>query len=512
MHDIICPDCGERFLGYDIAFDMSKYVLPLLYYNNTETENVDGVDFKFYVDEETIRKSNVTESTDKLFCDNPGGPGAQDKAFPFIVHRKMLFEYVVSKSGYEEEELLGILEGLSGPVSKNDFSRITKLQLSQISMMYHVLFGVSKQLVDEISIDDEHVRTALKVLNHLYHGREEEDAAHSLTFDVCIYSNNLNNTDKQYVPDILFVRRNVYYDILKKCCRYCGSTLPREFGYYKMKPVVLLGSHAAGKTSYLLSLLNTVLSNNPFTKELPTVTLQDDDNLNAFMGNINRFRNGLSPVKTDFKNVPILNLKIKDTIYSFIDWPGEKFINGDGADADYIYKSKRVITRAQHILFFLPPEQIDDNIKTSEENVTFNVMNLGQSLSWHFSFPERKKIKSVTYVINKVDKLKGMNNTSELFNAIDGKSEIDLYSNAWKSDVFDDMNTATERYIQQQNPQLYNVLNNVVIGNGKVTKNYLSVAPYGRDAAESQNSDKVIHEGFLAGAPFLRIIAVDGLI
>jgi len=30
MHDIICPNCGERFLGYDVAFDMASYVLPLL--------------------------------------------------------------------------------------------------------------------------------------------------------------------------------------------------------------------------------------------------------------------------------------------------------------------------------------------------------------------------------------------------------------------------------------------------------------------------------------------------
>jgi len=40
MHDIICPNCGERFLGYDVAFDMASYVLPLLCAKQDDQEKV----------------------------------------------------------------------------------------------------------------------------------------------------------------------------------------------------------------------------------------------------------------------------------------------------------------------------------------------------------------------------------------------------------------------------------------------------------------------------------------
>lgn len=522
MHDIICPNCGERFLGYDVAFDISEYILPLLYSNIDDEDAVRQVKFKYYVDEETILHSNKNAPARLLECASLGGPGFTEQTFPFLVNGKILLEYVLSKANIDanQSDLIKVFEQLKNSVDKNNFSDVTPLHLAQLSTLYHLLFDVSDTLVGEISIDDEHVRTAIKILVNIYK-TATEDTGNTLTLNVAIYSSNMNGIAGYHVPDILFIKHNGMFERIVKCCRFCGKELPDEFGYYRMKPIVLLGSHAAGKTSYLLALLNTVLSQTPFIddKTVATSTLNNDFNLSAFMNNINRFRKGLAPNKTDFQNVPILNLKVKDTIYSFIDWPGEKFISGAGTDSDYVYKSKRVITHARHIFFFLPPEQIDVTLPTAEENVTFDIMDLSRSLTWHMSFPNQKRLKSLTYIANKIDKLRDRSNTSVMFEVIDGKTEVDIYSaSKWKQSEFNAINDSMKNYIMLQYPALYGTLEKLSIRSVIPDKHYIPTAPYGYDAekedddTQNDNNSFIIHRGIMAGLPFLGILKADLII
>ena len=230
------------------------------------------------------------------------------------------------------------------------------------------------------------------------------------------------------------------------------------------------------------------------------------------MKNIERFRRGEEPLKTDFQDVPILNLKVHDTIYSFIDWPGEKFISGSNADQDYIYIARRVITHAHHVFFFLPPEQVDETMPAPDENVCFNIMDLQGSLAWHLSFPDKRRMKSLVYVLNKADKLESRTNTYGMFANIEGKSEADLYTGGWQQKTYDAIERETKNYIMQQHPSLYNVLNGLQTSG---IKNYIPVAPYGQDitTSEGQQRDKVVvHRGFFAGVPFMRILKTDGIV
>lgn len=516
MHDIICPNCGELFLGYDVAFDMSDYVLSLLYENTKDEEAVRQVKFKYYVDEEAILNSNPGENKEIIRCSNPGGPNPSDPAFSFHVTGSVLYDYIYSKSDFKHKaELDTVLEQLLPAVNGNDYSKISPLNLSQISSLYHILFGVSDKLIGEISIDDEYVRTAIKILVHLYENRHSQIG---VDYKVAIYSSNNNGIPGYNVPDILFVKTGAVYKRISKCCRFCGKELPGEFGYYKMKPVVLLGSHSSGKTSYLLGLLNTVLSRPPFITSDPikTATLSNDFNLKAFMKNIERFRAGLAPEKTDFENVPILNIKVKDTIYSFIDWPGEKFISGAGTDDDYVYKSRRVITRARHILFFMPPEQIDETLPAKEEGVRFDIMDLSASLSWHLSFPEKKRFASVIFIANKVDEHRGRINSDGLFNQINGKQEIHIFNGqAWQETEYIGIDASTKNFIMQKHPALFGALNNLSMGGAHYEKYYIPVAPYGHDAPKEKTEGEnaaVIMRGFLSGLPFLRILKTDHII
>ena len=179
------------------------------------------------------------------------------------------------------------------------------------------------------------------------------------------------------------------------------------------------------------------------------------------------------------------------------------------------------MAHARHIFFFLPPEQIDSSLPRPEENVCFDIMSLNQSLATHLSFPDRRKIKSLTYIVNKVDKLRGRPNTESLFNAITATTEVSVYNSGnWNMPAYAEVDNNARQYILSQNPALYNILNSMTAsGSVQIEKYFIPVAPYGYDAekeetkAEGESTGNVvIHRGFLAGLPYLRILKTDGLI
>ena len=94
MHDIICPHCGESFIASDVAFDLSEYVLPLLYSDPKDSEDIRSVGFKFYVDEDMVRKHTVSGNKVPLFCDKPGGPSLSESWYPFVITNATIFQHI----------------------------------------------------------------------------------------------------------------------------------------------------------------------------------------------------------------------------------------------------------------------------------------------------------------------------------------------------------------------------------------------------------------------------------
>lgn len=521
MHDIICPHCGESFIASDVAFDLSEYILPLLYSNPKESEDVKSVGFRYYVDEDTISKHTVPENTTPLRCDRPGGPNFSDPWFPFVVTNEMIFKYI-------ESELAGIF-----PVGESLTTLLTQIkeikstrgatysptQINIIQTIYHRFFSVSKGNLETIDPQDANVQIALNILLFI-HAHPEL----SISLRVRLYSSKRNPKRPDYsVPDILFVNSNgIVAKRHYKCCRYCGTSFPSEYGYYKMIPVVLLGSHYAGKTSYLLSLLYTVNEMPPFAhdgvgnKSITATTLNEDNDLVAFSKNIGRFKRGEDPDKTDFTNVPILNLLINNIIYTFIDWPGEKFIDGELRKNDnFVYQTRRVILKARHFFCFLEPSQIDLNRKEREESVRFDTSELAGSFDWHMQLPDEEKIRSVNYIVNKIDLFTGDEenapnpNAHMILDLATGKSETSVYSSGnWNRAEFEAICNETNRFLTIQNPTLSSSLRSITERFGsKFPVSYVPVAPYGENGKKDAGS--VVHKTRLAGIPLLHIMEVD---
>lgn len=515
MHDIICPHCGETFIASDVSFDLSQYVLPLLYSNPKDSDDVRSVGFQYYTDEDTICKHTVPGNKVPLICDTAGGPDLADDWFPFVITKKMLLDHIAESISLDiplEDMLREIRD-----VANTRGASYTVRHVEAIQAIYRRFFSVSRGEYSAFDIDDANVRVVIKILLHLL-----EDQQQSVNVKVRLYCSKLNTQKPDYrVPDVLFVLKNgIIQERHYKCCRYCGTTFPTEYGYYKMMPVVLLGSHYAGKTSYLLSLLYTAKELPPFShdgignKSINVATLNEDNDLIAFSKNIERFKRGEDPDKTDFTNVPILNLLVNNIIYTFIDWPGEKFIDGDvRRNDDFVYQTRRVIRKARHFYCFLEPSQIDLNRNESEERVRFSANELMASFDWHMRFPGLNKLRSITFVVNKIDLFNGDErnepnpNAQGILNLAQSKTETSVFSEGrWNQEEFTVVDRTTREFLQIQNPNLLAALSNMPYF-AKVPQAYIPVAPYGDKNRET--SSMVIHRTRLAGVPLLRIMELD---
>jgi len=516
MHDIICPHCGESFIASDVAFDLSEYVLSLLYNNPKDSEDVKRVGFKYFVDEDTISKHTLRGNTVPLICDRPGGPDLADPWFPFVITNKMILQYIEQQVSVDGS-LSEILDEIIQKVQNVRGASYSVRHIETIQSIYRRFFAVAQEGFDEFDIDDSNVQIAIKILLYIFTHKEQ-----SVTLRVRIYSSRLNRKKPEYrVPDILFVLKNgIVGERHYKCCRYCGTSFPSEYGYYKMMPVVLLGSHYSGKTSYLLSLLYSVNELPPFSQDgvenrsINVSTLNEDNDLVAFSKNIERFKMGEDPDKTDFTNVPILNLLVDNIIYTFIDWPGEKFIDGEARhNDDFVYQSRRVIRKARHFLCFIEPSQIDMNRIESEERVRFSANELVASFNWHMILTGVDHVRSINYIINKIDLFAGDDknpsnpNATVILDLVRNKAETSVYSGGkWFESEMQAIDSTARSFMQVQNPVLLAGLTSMPSFKD-IPLMFVPVAPYGE--SKKGRSASTIHRTRFAGIPLLRIMELD---
>lgn len=169
MHDIICPNCGESFIASDVAFDLSEYVLSLLYSDPKDSEDVKSVGFKFYVDEDTIRKHTTSDNAVPLQCESAGGPGMAGPWFPFVIDNQMLLDYMAAELNMEGSlaDLINEIRGIQASRGSNFNIR----HLEAIRAIYSRFFTAARKGAAEIAMDelmdDANVQVALKILLYI---------------------------------------------------------------------------------------------------------------------------------------------------------------------------------------------------------------------------------------------------------------------------------------------------------------------------------------------------------
>lgn len=542
MHDIICPHCGTSILACNVSFDVSTYIYPLLCDQPSQMEVVKKSGMRFYVDEDFMRKNMVKDNRVPLFSQDLAEISLTGDWYPVEIHAAAVLDYMMAKvsmnkvfgqvvsllkrmsegdrKNFVENNRLTETSGKDKDASKNQASTeqstasLTQMDLETLLNAMYISMYRSESDDSELNMNTAIAKGIRQILASLVLNMKTD--RNVVTLRVRMFSYMDSHGSKYHVPDMLCIHTGAGIARLKKCCSTCGHTFPIEFGYYKMQPVVLLGSHNSGKTSYLLSLLFTMRNCMPFVDvdNLSVSTLNEDKDLESFDKNIRAFEIGRAPTKTDFDNAPVLNLLINNTIYSFIDWTGEAFIN-DSADVEgafkFITQNRPVIMRAKHFLLFLEPTQVNAHMDEGEELTYFNPSTLTQRFNFHMSFATPKKVRSVTYVINKVDMFSDTPSASSMLKMFEDMTESDIYSDGvWNQEKIETVERQATNFLKSTSFALISGLNMKVMPNAVFS--CLPVSPYGctPGADKPNNTSKMyIHRGNLSGVPLLKILHID---
>ena len=521
MHDIICPQCGESFIARDVVFDFSEYILPLIS-NRENYEAVKALGFKYYADEEVIL-TNRAENTEVELGGAPSiGVGNDSRNyFHYVVTNAMILEYIQKRAGIDPTNFYNTVENI---ITKSPSSRGGDNAHDPTTDMFvlKIINCCFPNIAEAVKVDiqtgnqfDISSPRALEVIDVLRRIFNNKDSA--IIIDVRMYCSRMNEKRPEYyVPDIMFVLdQTERMNINKKCCRCCGRFLPDEFGYYKMFPVTLLGSHFSGKTSFLFALIWYVNNVPPFNSENFKVRVlkNNDSDLERLANtNVNNFLKGLAPVKTPYEGAPIVSFLIDDNIYTFTDWPGEAFINNTNASQNYVYEDRRIIAKSRHFVFCLDPEHIVPGIRNEEderENLRFSEVDLIEKFIDHTRHAG-DKLRSVTFLANKFDMF-GDDIARDVNQVLDDLSESDILSvnRSWDSAKWEAVTKVTEKFFVD------GISTFVARAKNQYKKNNISfipVAPYGREAKEiDENADR-IKRGYLVGLPLLHILKSDGII
>ena len=514
MHDIICPHCGEKCIARDVVFDFSPYILSLI-----SQESNYGVlqehGFKYYVDEEDILTHPDPSNDTPLYIDNKLGPAARGgKFYQYRVTNDMIFKYIAAKTGIDAislaKELNAISQGGSSYSGRVNYNAVIT---SYVRKVYYNCFSSAEASLGNFDIRSSIGSVIIEMLCQI-----NDNRAGGVTAGVRMFCEKMNaGRPNYYVPDILFVfNANGQVDKKYKCCRCCNVRFAAEFGYYKMVPVTLLGSHYSGKTSLLLALLWCIRNKSPFNGDnanFQVSTLTDDPDLAAFNKNISNYMKGLVPEKTDFTRVPILSLLINNIIYTFTDWPGEAFVNSSENSMDFAYDSRRIIADSRHFIFCLEPLQIAPDLQTGDrrENVDFDENTLLRRFNDHVSLANLGKVRSITFVANKFDMFidDGYPGTEEIRSLIENLTESDVYDNSgsWNPRAWEDITKKTFLFIRGQLPTLAPKAQAAYAANNIC---FIPASPYGRPA--DMNRPEEIKRGYFVGLPLLHILKCDGII
>ena len=163
MHDIICPDCGDRYLASDVAFDLSQYITPLLHEKPEDEEDVLSVKFKFYADEDAILRSPEPGNDVPLKWETPIGPNPLDPLYPYVVTAESIFQYICEKAK-EKPEIMGkLLDSIAEANKGNKTGRFicNAQQANVLNTLYNVFFDVARTSVSRFDLGDNHVNIAI---------------------------------------------------------------------------------------------------------------------------------------------------------------------------------------------------------------------------------------------------------------------------------------------------------------------------------------------------------------
>lgn len=309
IHKYYCVNCGNRFNGEEIKFDLFE----LIGLRDASDENSTANPAALIIPGVLI--GNASANGQKL---------THGQLCPITLSLKTLFTILAVNSDnmtraalqqcrYDDDDLRNVFESL---IKTNENIAVVQQIVDEYVAQIKKLFVLEKGKPDNSDDPSDYKRTFYVKPEFFDNGRSEH-----------IYS--LEYADDPYAANTKKIRAP---EQIRGYCPKCGKPILLNAGKYPHVLVGLLGAQSAGKTTMILSMLQDILNN--FYEhgiELPTNVLCDS-RYKITRQNQRLFNNGWLPVKTQETGVNSFNASLllearesgKKLLVTFADIAGEQ--------------------------------------------------------------------------------------------------------------------------------------------------------------------------------------------
>lgn len=434
MHDIMCPGCGERYLARDVAFDFSAFVEPLIK-DSYIIEDSQKFRFRYYIDEEDISKS----ADDFIYAE--GGKLTNSGFVSFEVSCGTLAEYV---GRFIDGDCTVFFDSICRAAQnrRRGDDAFGSERLNDLRNIYRKCFSGADGEFDGMRGENLCCELMLRLLCYIWENREKSIRTR-VRLNITVYG----DTHGAGVPDSLYALTEGGEVItMPKCCPCCHRQLAYDFGHYRSVFVGMLGEEKDSKKDFLRGLLSTVCDN---------VRPPFDASVNGFVVETLSSDPDLTALRSDNSSQQsILTLRTGSTLITFADIP-DAAQTSDMIDAEALEEDNRrrkLICQCSHFVCFIPNGKLIPFANASRSGDTLSaelLRSFGKSVALSES-AGYKTVKSVTVVINRLEKYRSIALANDVCELMKIYSEKDIFDReGWHNTAWEMINFKTKIFMIQ---------------------------------------------------------------
>lgn len=321
------------------------------------------------------------------------------------------------------------------------------------------------------------------------------------------------------------------FDSGECCCRHCHNPIAWSLGAYAQKIVGILGTQAAGKTSYLMALADAV-------KSLPSgaMTILHEGTDPQWKkvkaqetGLLWRYQNGFAPPKTVVQvgEAPALTFRVKadqeaePVFYTLADIPGEVFydnVNGN-YPKELIESIQRLLKASDSLILVVNRDQLEKEEMAPEEGSKL-VKDAGSVLDSYKSYLPNKPI-ATAVALTAADKLGDLRSLMRLAFELRNLPALvtgdDKGKKVFNAEMMAFASQAVGDYLDANFQQFISKLTNGVVPKGSQVASF-AVSSGTQCAGEEGNEGteecyrQMCQARFGVEAPLLWLLSCDGLV
>lgn len=348
-HEIHCPVCGGVVDPGDVKFSISEFVDEIFKmgmdgkYNDGVLGIIDEEEINLILDNEFLWDMSVTDIAG-CYSDGMFVLAGENLIKRFGENAVRMLGEVTEKAVDEVAGSGNMAEALT---ANEDVKRLVEEILKNVQ---------PERLIREDSSPEYRITAVLNLIRYAKSGKtlfkinlkikeDRDDKGNQISKEIC--------SNDEYVMCKS-----------KRCC-YCGNRISKMAGKYEEKIISFIGSPAAGKSAYLAAVIHKLLNSAQSKYGIEVIFDYTSSDYIAFNeACLAPYSKGFAITKTNTGTFPQLTMALKNRItqktylYTFVDIPGETFIDKNGLNVGELKRNRKIIKHADVIWYCVSAIQL----------------------------------------------------------------------------------------------------------------------------------------------------------